>query len=764
MYSLKNRSLRFKLVAPLIVSMACLTIFLVTYTYRSVYNAVSNAAMIISSAQTDNAVNSIYLLIKSLRARGQDLVVDPGILDVLASHCPGADCLENPGKKENVKKISRRLRAMTEGYRYFRDILLLDNNGSCIATSNESYLGQNYLQKKYVQQALRGHFFLGKFTVGRVTKTFSSYFSAPIDVGGKIGGVLVIISDFPKLIDYGRKNSFGSSTMFISLLGSDGVFMAHKNTRIMGNKKRNYSPLYKRLAVVDEKGASVEYSLEGEDYIGYAQIEPNTQWIVISSGLKKDIFFPAYRTGVIVFLISFFFLCVVSWVIIRSSSGILNSLFSLIAFAKDVSKGNLNKHLKPTKRKDELGTLHEALENLVNTLQSMLEERQAANKMKDEFLANMSHEMRTPLNAVLGMTYLASKKDTTEKERDLCLERIKVAAQSLLGVIDDILDISKVEAGKMTIEANVFPLRKMVEDTLAIHQQAAEAKGVDLAFHCPDDVHDCYLGDVLRIRQILNNLLGNALKFTKSGSVILRCWQEAIEGNSKKAKVHFSVSDTGVGIAPDVAENLFQPFIQADASVTRQFGGTGLGLAISKHLVELMDGAIWLKSVEGQGSVFTFYLTLSLAEADPKEKGKQAEEAAFEPHLVKGKRILLAEDNSINRIIFEELLAPLEVALVSVDNGKKAVEKVRQESYDLILMDMQMPVMGGLEATEQIRSLENGKEVIIIALTANARGEDKARAFDVGMDDYLVKPIDPELFTTTLGSWLSGQRKRDNDS
>ncbi len=751
-------SLLFQLITPFVIGIVCLMIFLVGYTYTSAYRAVDNAMLDISNARTKNTVDTITMLMKFLRYRAQELVIDPGILGVLLEHDQRKIFMKNTGDRSAyTTDISHRLGTMTEAYRYFRDILLLDSNAVCIASSNESYLGIDYSKEEYVRQASRGQYYMGDFSVGKVSKNFSTYLSAPIDTDGKLDGILVIISDFPRIIQYPPKTDSLAGKISTSMLAPDGVYMAHRNRKIMGNKNLNYQDIYKQLVLVGQRGGPVKYTQDGKQYVGFAQVEPNTQWLIIASGLENEVFSVAYRTGIIVFASSFIFFFIISVVVIRYASKIIKNLLNLIRYAKNVSEGNLNLSLESSTRTDELGVLHNALDNLVATLQEMLQARQNADRMKDEFLANMSHEIRTPLNAVMGMAHLAEQENADSEKRKLYLNRIKVAAQSLLGIINDILDISKVEAGKMRIERNVFELQTMAEDTLDIHQESAREKGISLSFECDSREHSHYMGDILRIRQVLNNLLSNAIKFTEHGQISLSCWEVPLDNDRNKAKVYFCVSDTGIGIPPEIISKLFHPFTQADASVTRKFGGTGLGLAISRRLVRLMDGEIWLDSVVNEGSKFTFYITLdTVQKADVKtiHKSQQKKEDIDALPAPPNQKILLAEDNEINQIIFKELLVSFGVEVVAVSNGKEAVDAFENQEFDLILMDTQMPVMGGLEATKMIRSMKNHKQCVIIALTANARSEDKAQAFDAGVNDYLTKPIDPPLFIKSIRKWL----------
>ncbi len=747
-----TNSLRNKLIFPFIAGTIGLTFFLVAYTYYSAYKVVADTALILSKTETESTVNTMTMLIKSLLSQAQDLVTNPDIIRSLKKNDEAP-----PLSIQAQKQISRRLMTITESYRYFRDILLLDKNAHCISSSNGGYLGVDFSDEEYARQAITGHYFLGNFSVGKVSKTFRAYFSAPIDIDGKFSGILVIISDCPKLVQYKTYDAPVIGALSTSILAPEGIYMAHKDKSVLGDKNHTYKETYQQLLVSGKKGGEIRYSHNGEQYTGYAKLEPNTRWLIITSGLTRKVFATAYRTGLVVFIIGITFLCIVSILVIRYATNIMNSLLSLVSYAEQVSKGDLDLQLKMTNRTDELGTLHHTLEYLVASLKQSLREKDRANNMKDEFLANMSHEIRTPLNAIIGMTYLAEKKDLKPEKQALYLKRIKIAAQSLLGIINDILDISKIEAGKMTIEATPFELREMVEDTMAIHQESAKTGNITFSFEYKETLPRYFMGDVLRIRQILNNLLSNAIKFTQQGSIRISCWEQY--NNEGQCRLYFSVSDTGAGIEKEAIPYLFNPFIQADTSVTRKFGGTGLGLAICRNLILLMKGNIWVDSEIGSGSTFTFYLPLPTVSENAVQETTNTSQtaAAVENKHTKGKRILLAEDNSINQVVFKELLAPLKTEIVAVTDGKQAVDAFQKGIFDLVLMDMQMPEMGGMEATRKIRNLEKERRCPIIALTANARTKDKVEALAAGMDDYITKPIDPPTFEKVIRQWLSRQ-------
>jgi len=379
---------------------------------------------------------------------------------------------------------------------------------------------------------------------------------------------------------------------------------------------------------------------------------------------------------------------------------------------------------------------------------------EAASRAKSTFLANMSHELRTPMNAIMGMTSIVLRRATDPQLVNM-LTKIDKASHHLLCVINDILDFSKIEAGRLTLELVSFKFGPVLENLMSMLGPRAEEKELTLFVDLPPDIaQQSFLGDPLRLGQILLNLAGNAVKFTDQGSITVRIMK--LEETSADVLLRCEVLDTGIGIRPEGQQRLFTAFEQADGSMTRKYGGTGLGLVISRRLAELMGGDIALSSTSGQGS--SFWLTVRLGKmTDAAPPAPTVAEESAETQLQArhaGARILLAEDEPINQEVSRGLLEDVGLTVDVAEDGGAAVTIAQRSHYDLILMDMQMPQMNGVEATRMIRTLPAYAHTPILAMTANAFDEDRQLCRDAGMDDHIGKPVDPGKLYDTLLTWL----------
>ncbi len=548
------------------------------------------------------------------------------------------------------------------------------------------------------------------------------------------------------------------------ILGANGEFIAFFDDSrsidmlITDDWDKNLAALGEQVLAMDRGSASIDWN-GASCRAFFAKIE-ETGWHLVVMIDTAELGESAYNLAVPLALVPVMGLLLVIVCIALVARSLKKVADKVNHFADKAASGDLRERIEITEH-DEFGIMEDRLNRMMDNMaemtrrsEKMLEAAQAANKAKTEFLSNMSHEMRTPMNAIIGMVQIAEHTNDSAKIRS-CLDKIDHASKNLLELINNVLDMAKIEANKIELERASFSIQEVFENVSKVFWVKVEEKRLTLSMLVDKEVPPVIWTDRFRYTQVLTNLVSNAVKFTPEGGDI-SVSARLREHNGASFTIETMVTDTGIGISAQAAEKLFNSFAQADNSISRRYGGTGLGLSISKNLAELMGGSIWYQPNPQGGSSFVFTIT---AEAAPEEAPPQDTPEDMPEYDFSGKHILLAEDVEINREIVSALLEDTRVTMDYAENGLQACEKfaANPEKYDLIFMDIQMPEMDGLTATRNIRNTEKGRNIPIIAMSANAFVEDIEASLSAGMDGHISKPIDRVVLLKTVQAMLSRQ-------
>lgn len=704
----------------------------------------------------------------------------------------------NAAAQKSPPEVQKLLEQIKQQESAFLRLGLLNKEATVIAYSEpvdengQRNIGKNFADRPYIAklketlQPMLSEVVMGR--VGRPQPIVSVL--VPVVVAGDYAGYAIGVLDVASLsqhLENAVKSSIGVPIRYVLVDGNHRVIASNDTALqamtefnrpagdivVVGNDLKQWLPPAKQQVSVSERWKDAVYFYE-------VPIGKTAEWkLVIDLPVSpfQLAIYSEYSTSLARLLVILICATIIAYLLSRGVTSSLENLKLAMASGLKGAAGDQTPAM-PVSRIDEVQALLEAFGDLESRVKERTDEleqsnrlleraksdAEAASRSKSDFLANMSHEIRTPMNAILGMTDLLRREGVTAAQAER-LNKISASSQHLMSIINDILDLSKIEAGKLTVEQSPIDIGKIARTAMNMVANQAEAKGLDLVPDIPP-LPGNLIGDSVRLQQALLNYLSNAVKFTSTGKITLRI--RVTDESHEQLKLHCEVVDTGIGIAADRLDKLFASFEQADNSTTRKYGGTGLGLVITRRLAELMGGHAGVQSTLGQGSTFWFSVKLTKQEVVPAVVSDYRPELAEEilKRDYRGARILVAEDEPINQEVVCSLLQESGLNVEVVSDGNEAVEAMKHHSYALILMDMQMPNLDGVEATRQIRQID-AQQIPIVALTANALSEVRGTCLAAGMNDFLSKPCDPDRLFEMVLKWLSlgsqkGLAKGDN--